>query len=181
VTDLLASGIVRGRSTSNFHDHQRNKCPKLGEAARLGIPGIMCDIPITASQTTIGTTTGEIIQPYNHQKFLAAAMKWIIVSGLPFTTIQNPHLRKAFEAANPAVRLQSARTLARKLENAYNILSDRVVNHPRSVTSTIHYIHDSWTDTGRKNSYFGIYATYIDDNLEYKEVLIRLMQADTQE
>ncbi|KAJ9095036.1 hypothetical protein QFC21_005829 [Naganishia friedmannii] len=120
--------IVKGRSTSNFHDHQRTKCPKLAEAARLGIPGIMCDIPITASQTTIGTTTGAIIQPYNHKKFLAATMKWIIVSGLPFTTIQNPHLQKAFEAANPAARLQSARTLARKLEDTYDIVLLRLLH-----------------------------------------------------
>lgn len=172
--------IVKGRSTSNFHDHQRTRCPRLAEAARLGIPGIMCDIPMTASQSTIGARTGELMQPFSQKRFLAATMKWIVVSGLPFTTIQNPYLQKAFEAANPAARLQSARTLARRLEDSYDIVSRKVVQHIQSVRSTIHYMHDSWTDTGRKNSYTGIYATYIDDNFEYKEILLRLLHTKGQ-
>ena len=166
---------VKGRSTSNFHDHQRTKCDKLAEAARQGIPGIMCEVPATASQTTISATSGALRQPYSHKAFLAATMKWIIVSGLPFTTIQNPHLQAAFHAANPEAQLQSSRTLARKLEDTYDIVSDRIVDHLRSINGTIHYAHDSWTDTGRKHSYFGIYATYVDDSFEYKEVLIRLL------
>jgi hypothetical protein len=167
--------VVKGRSTSNFHEHQRTKCTKLAEAVRQGIPGIMCEVPATASQTTISATSGTLRQPYSHKTFLAATIKWIIVSGLPFTTIQNPHLQKAFHAANPEAQLQSARTLARKLEDTYDIVSDRIVDHLRSINGTIHYAHDSWTDTGRKHSYFGIYASYVDDNFEYKEILIRLL------
>jgi hypothetical protein len=102
-------------------------------------------------------------------------MKWIVVSGLPFTTIENAHLQDAFKAANPDARLQSARSLARKLEDAYDTVSERVANVFRNQESTIHYTHDSWTDTGRKNSYIGTYATYIDEHWQYKEVLVRLL------
>lgn len=46
----------------------------------------------------------------------------------------------------------------------------------QNVRSTIHFAHDSWTDTGRKHSYFGIYATYVDETFQFKEVLVRLIQ-----
>lgn len=57
------------------------------------MPGIKCKVP---SQSTIDKESGGIIQPYEKHRFLAAVDKWIIVSGLPFTTIQNPFLQEAF-------------------------------------------------------------------------------------
>lgn len=165
---------VKGRSTSNFLDHQR-KCKGLAKAKLRGIPGIRCPVPDAETQSTIDGDSGTLVRSFTHKEFLSAVMKWIIVSGLPFTTIQNPHLQRAFSCANAEARLQSARSLARRLEDTFDIVNDRVLKTLRNVSSFIHYAHDSWTDSGRKNSYFGIYATYVDDHFEYKEVLIRLI------
>ncbi|KAJ9111766.1 hypothetical protein QFC22_006425 [Naganishia vaughanmartiniae] len=114
---------VKGQNTSNFLNHQRLSCKGLAEAIRSGMEGICCDPPAGGSQATIGEDTS-LVLPYNHNDFLAAVMKWIIVSGLPFTTIQNKHLQQAFLAANPAARLQSARSLGRKLEDTYDIVKE---------------------------------------------------------
>ncbi|KAJ9112258.1 hypothetical protein QFC22_006342 [Naganishia vaughanmartiniae] len=165
---------VKGQNSSNFLNHQRLSCKGLGEAIRLGMKGICCDLPAGGSQATIGEDTS-LVLPYNHNDFLAAVMKWIIVSGLPFTTIQNQHLQRAFIAANPAARLQSARSLCRKIEDTYDIVSERVTDLLRNSTAVIHYTHDSWTDSGKKNSYIGIYASFINKDYEYKEYLVRLL------
>jgi hypothetical protein len=170
--------FVKGQSTSNFHDHQRMKCTGLEEAYRRGMRGICCDalsIITIKSQTTIQRDSGQLVQPFNHRTFLAAVFKWIIVSGLPFTTIQNQHLQRAFQAACPDARLQSARMLARKLEDTYDVVSERVLVKIRSMKTVIHFSHDSWTDTGRKHCYFGVYVSFINDQWEYEEVLLRLL------
>ncbi|KAJ9112260.1 hypothetical protein QFC22_006344 [Naganishia vaughanmartiniae] len=164
--------IVKGSSTSNFLDHQRLRCTGLLEAHRLDHLGICCDVP---SQSTIAPKSGELQLPFTHADFLAAVMKWVIVSGLPFTTIENPHLQKAFLAANPLAQVQSARSLARRLEDTWDVVNERIIDMVNALPSTLHFLHDSWTDTGRKNCYFGIYATYITNNFEYKEVLLRLL------
>ncbi|KAJ9120568.1 hypothetical protein QFC24_005253 [Naganishia onofrii] len=166
--------LVKGQNTSNFLNHQRLSCKGLGEAIRMGMKGICCDPPAGGSQATLGEDTS-LVLPYNHNDFLAAVMKWIIVSGLPFTTIQNQHLQKAFLAANPAARLQSARSLGRKLEDTYDIVSERLTDVLRNSKAVIHYTHDSWTDSGKKNSYMGIYASFINKDYEYKEYLVRLL------
>ncbi|KAJ9094029.1 hypothetical protein QFC21_006129 [Naganishia friedmannii] len=163
---------TKGQNSSNFINRQRT-CPGLLEASRKGMPGIMCDVP--GNQSTFESATGALILPFNQQNFLAAVMKWIIVSGLPFTTIQNRHLQAAFHLANPDAKSQSARSLARKLESSYDIVNERFLAAIRSEVGTIHYSHDSWTDSGRKNSYFGIYVSFVNDQMEYKEVLLRLL------
>jgi hypothetical protein len=168
--------LVKGRSTSNFREHQEFRCTGLVAAAARGVEGIVCALPKKGSQATI-EQDGTLIQPFSHRSFLSAVMKWIIVTGLPFTTIENPHLQRAFLVSNPGARLQSARTVARRLEDTYDIVNDKVLELIRAIPSTLHYSHDSWTDSGRKHSYFGIYVTYIDpDDFEYKEVLLRLLR-----
>ena len=142
------------------------------------MPGICCEVPDTPVQATIHK--GKLVKPFNRSAFLQAVMKWIVVSGLPFSTIENPHLQAACHTANPDADLQSTRTLVRRLGEAYDLVNERVVAELRSVASTVHFVHDSWTDAGRKNSYFGIFATYIDSNFEYKEVLIRLIKMEGQ-
>ena len=176
VMDCRACGkSVKGQSTSNFHIHQRYKCPKLAEAATQGIPGIMCDVPTAGSQSTINQRTGGLVQPFHHRTFLDKVMLWIIVSGLPFTTIENVHLQAAFQAANQYATLQSARSLARKLEDTWDVLNNKVIAKVRKIRSLVHFSHDSWTDSGRKNSYFGVYVTFINDDWKYEEMLLRLI------
>jgi hypothetical protein len=163
--------LVKCQNTSNFITHQR-MCPGLLEAHRRGMPGIMCDVP---AQATFQQGSSELVLPFKHSKFLAAVMKWIIVSGLPFTTIQNPHLVQAFQEANPDARLQSARTLARKLEDTFDNVNTKVLDEVCRQDCILHYTHDSWTDSGRKNTYFGVYISYIDTNWQYQELLLTLM------
>jgi hypothetical protein len=76
---------------------------------------------------------------------------------------------------NPDANLPSARTLARRLEEMYDAVKAKVDAKLKSVKSTIHFAHDAWTDSARKHCYFGIYATYVDENFEYQEVLLRLL------
>lgn len=177
VCECRACGkMVKGRSTSNFRDHQRLGCTGLLAWAAAGGGGIVCALPKDGVQSTIEKDSGALVQPFNHRTFLSAVIKWIVVSGLPFTAIQNPHLQKAFLLANPEARLQSARTLARRLEDVYDVVNNKVLQVIRKVGSTLHYSHDCWTDSGRKNAYFGIYVSYINPNtFEYQECLLRLL------
>lgn len=126
-------------------------------------------------QATLGSTTKEIIKPYNAEVFKNAIIKWIIVSGLPFTTAENRHLRKAIRLANPQAELMSARTVVRRLEEKYEVVRNRVDDALRTTKAVIHYTHDAWTDSSGKKCYFGIFASWIDDSFEYREVLLRLI------
>ncbi|KAJ9095956.1 hypothetical protein QFC21_005318 [Naganishia friedmannii] len=103
----------------------RDLLTRLLEVCRESFP------PMTASQPTIQATSGALIQPFNfnHRTLMSSIMKWIIVSGLPFTTIENPHLQQAFLVANPAANLQSARTLGRRLEDIWDVVNDKVLNY----------------------------------------------------
>jgi hypothetical protein len=86
---------VKGQRTSNFLDHQKMYCTGLLAAYRRGVPGICCPVYDSGVQANIDATSGRVIKPFNLNVFLKQIIKWIIVSGLPFSTIQNPHLREA--------------------------------------------------------------------------------------
>lgn len=100
---------------------------------------------------------------------------WIITSGLPWTTIEDFRLKDAFLSANPQATLPSARTLVRSVEDLYSVVEKKVDQLFQSSNSTIHFTHDAWTDSAGKNSFFGIYGSFIDDKFQYREVLMRLL------
>lgn len=39
----------------------------------------------------------------------------------------------------------------------------------------MHYAYDAWSDSSRRKSYLDIVASFIDENFEYKELLLRLV------
>jgi hypothetical protein len=166
---------VRGRGTSNFLQHQRNSCSGLKQAKLLDWPGICCDVPDKDVQTTLDKSSGKVIQPFSSTKFQHAVTKWIVVTGLPFTTIENEELQETFALANPEAKLQSARTLVRRLEESYTTVRDRLDGTLVRQPSTIHYTHDAWTDSARKHCYFGIFVSFVDEGFEYREQLLRLI------
>ncbi|KAJ9116312.1 hypothetical protein QFC22_004752 [Naganishia vaughanmartiniae] len=125
------------------HRNSHRKSGRLIEAARKGMPGIKCPVPTT--QATIEKESGDIIPPFKQERFLAAVMKWIIVSGMPFTTIENKHLLKAFQAANPDARLQSARSMARNVEDTFDVVNEKVLAEIQAQPASIH----SLTTLGR--------------------------------
>jgi hypothetical protein len=57
---------------------------------------------------------------------------------LAFHNDPDPHLREAYQIANPDACLQSARILARKMESTYETVSARVIKHIKTAGTTFH-------------------------------------------
>lgn len=52
-------------------------------------------------------------------------------------------------------------------------MDERVIQ--ASKTPYIHYAHDTWTDTSRRNCYIGIYAYWLDEDFKLQSLLLRFM------
>jgi hypothetical protein len=76
---------------------------------------------------------------------------------------------------HPEATLPSADTIARKLEDMYETAEQQIDELLKASTATVHHAHDAWTDPVNCNCFFGIYASYIDDDFSFQEVLNRLV------
>lgn len=165
----------RGRN-SNLHTHQ-SRCPKLHKALRNGVPGITNKNRLrlqSSSSITIDPRTGGLTQPFSQDGVNDFLHKWVIGQGLPFTAVQAPELHALLRYCNPAIRAPCANTVRNHISAAYERCRAYVDARLAALNCTVHYAHDAWTDSERRNSFFGIYVSFIDCQYQYQEILLRL-------
>lgn len=157
---------ARLNSTSNLWTHARQSCPK--------VHALITGIKVDATQARLDGINA-VIQPFTKARLHHKVVEWIASSGLPFTTVESSALREIFKFLHQKAILPSADTVSRHLEQLYETTEEMVDNLLRENASVLHYAHDAWTDPAHRNCFFGIYASFIDEKFEYREVLLRLV------
>lgn len=175
------SWLRRRRGDDELEKQQQSLDPRkygLSQSTRLdqGCNGR----PTGQTQSRLGGFN-TVIPPFIKPRFIAMLADCIAASGLPFTAVEWAVLREICKFLHPEPVLPSADTMARTLENMYEAAEQPVDERLRSVAATVHYAHDAWKDPAGRNCFFGLYASYIDYDFVFQEILIGLVHLKGQQ
>jgi hypothetical protein len=167
---------IKGKVNSNLHTHI-GRCPGLQAAIQKGSPGIPAAILIKCQNKgpTINPATGKLQAPFNLEGLRQRINNMIIALALPFNTVENEEFRELLQYCQPAAKVHSRNTVRSDVQALYATYRDSVDEELKNVDSTIHWAHDSWTDSERRNCYFALVAFYVDSNFCHREVLVRFL------
>lgn len=75
----------------------------------------------------------------------------------------------------PSFKVPSANTIKNNLQRIYNEAQDKVDGRVRAASeeTVIHFAHDTWTDRECRNSFMGVIVTWIDQDWQRQEMLLR--------
>lgn len=78
---------------------------------------------------------------------------------------------------NPNVDLPCSNTIKNRLKFLYDPIKAKVDMRlsEMSKDTVSPYAHDAWSDEGMQNSYFGIFAYYVDEDYKYQKALMQVM------
>lgn len=170
------------KGTPNLHYHQR-RCRYILEAIRRKVKGVACtreqvigvDEP---RQTSLDSNSLSVIPPFSKEEFWKRLAIWVASDALPFRTVESPALRDVFRFCHPEAVLCSADTVASRIADEYTVLKNVVGEYLGSFDTTIHFSHDAWTDSHQSNGFLGVCASFVDENFQYREMLIALIHLE---
>ncbi|KAA1096430.1 hypothetical protein PGT21_016619 [Puccinia graminis f. sp. tritici] len=94
-------------------------------------------------------------------------MIWQIRQALPWTRIEDPYLRAAFQFANPKAILHGRRWSADESKKLYRVLKGNVFNELNTLDTRFTLIHDVWTTKGNRFAFIGAAAAYVNQDWKY--------------
>ncbi|KAA1074146.1 hypothetical protein PGT21_008426 [Puccinia graminis f. sp. tritici] len=183
----FCKGVYRGQinSTGNLKTHrdgstQADKsdkgCPNRNKAKLAGFtlpPSVAECRALAASKDGVDANQPGIkgfldLKPLFVNKVLnQLVMIWQIRQALPWTRIEDPYLRAAFQYSNPKALLYGRRWSADESKKLYSVLKKHVFNELNNLNTRFTLIHDVWTTKGNRFAFIGASAAYINDEWEY--------------
>ncbi|KAJ9094622.1 hypothetical protein QFC20_006862 [Naganishia adeliensis] len=166
--------------TTNLHTHQE-KCPMLLEAFKKRSAGVsqaavnVQRAQLGPLQTLLDGESGKVILPFNKADFLVKVADWIASDALALRIVESSKLRELLTYFNLLAKLCSADTITTTTAAEYERVKDKVISMLQNLDTVVQYAYDAWTDKFRSSEYFGIYASWIDEDFQYREVLLRLI------
>ncbi|KAE8219348.1 hypothetical protein CF319_g6943 [Tilletia indica] len=98
----------------------------------------------------------------------------IIQNALPFTYPKSKsHVRvvKSIDARS-VTALKSGSQVRRDLDKLYKSLKTNIKNELKGIDTLLALQHDAWTNIGFQHSFVAIVASYVNENWEYREILV---------
>jgi hypothetical protein len=92
--------------------------------------------------------------------------------------VENVSLRNVYKLSSPDAILPPADTVARRRSAMCDVVQAKVNKDLLSCPYVLDYEHDASTDSGHRNSFLGVYVSYISENFEYREVFSRSMHCE---
>lgn len=174
---IIAANPLKG--TPNLHYHQR-RCKYILEAIKRGVKGVACTRTQVvgadeARQASLDSASLSVIAPFSKEGFWKKLAIWVASEALPFRTVESPALREAFRFCHPEAVLCSADTVASRIADEFHEMKSVVGDYLGKLDTTIHYSHDAWTDSHQSNGYLGVCASFVDENFQYREMLVCLI------
>ncbi|KAA1070215.1 hypothetical protein PGT21_004164 [Puccinia graminis f. sp. tritici] len=94
-------------------------------------------------------------------------MIWQIRQALPWSRIEDPYLRAAFQYANRKSILYGRRWSADESKKLYSMLKRHVFDKLNSLDTKFSLVHDVWTTKGNRFVFIGAAIAYINPNWQY--------------
>ncbi|KAI7959599.1 hypothetical protein MJO28_003390 [Puccinia striiformis f. sp. tritici] len=94
-------------------------------------------------------------------------MIWQIRQALPWSRIEDPFLRAAFQYTNSKAQLYGRRWSADESKKLYDMLKSHVFHELDNLSTKFTLIHDVWTTKGNRFAFIGAAAAFINDDWEY--------------
>ncbi|EFP86049.2 uncharacterized protein PGTG_12005 [Puccinia graminis f. sp. tritici CRL 75-36-700-3] len=94
-------------------------------------------------------------------------MIWQIRQALPWSRIEDPFLRAAFQYRNSKAQLYGRRWSADESKKLYDMLKSHVFHELNNLNTQFTLIHDVWTTKGNRFAFIGAAVAFINNEWEY--------------
>ncbi|PLW57384.1 hypothetical protein PCANC_01779 [Puccinia coronata f. sp. avenae] len=94
-------------------------------------------------------------------------MMWQICQALPWSQIEDPFLRAAFQFSNPKAVLYGRRWSADEAKKLYSVLKSHVFDELNNLTTRFTLIHNVWTTKGNRFAFIGAAVAYVNEDWQY--------------
>ncbi|KAA1096407.1 hypothetical protein PGT21_015826 [Puccinia graminis f. sp. tritici] len=164
------------RDGSSQADKNAHGCPNRNLAKQAGVKlplSVAEQIAADAKAKSLGNKQTSItdfvnVKPAFVNRVLnQLLMMWQIRQALPWTRIEDPYLRAAFQFANPKAILHGRRWSADESKKLYRVLKGNIFNELNTLDTQFTLIHDVWTTKGNRFAFIGAAAAYVNQDWKY--------------
>ncbi|OAV85625.1 hypothetical protein PTTG_30386, partial [Puccinia triticina 1-1 BBBD Race 1] len=163
------------RDGSNQSEKKSHGCARRDEAKKRG-----AKLPLSVAERNLAQANGggDPKQPaisgflQNKQIFVNRVLNqlimiWQIRQALPWSRIEDPTLRAAFQYTNPKAFLYGRRWSADESKKLYSMLKKTVFDELNNLDTKFTLIHDVWTTKGNRFAFIGASVAYVNSDWEY--------------
>ncbi|KAJ9125546.1 hypothetical protein QFC22_000508 [Naganishia vaughanmartiniae] len=106
--------------------------------------------------------------------------EWIILHDVPVETVCSNEFGALISLIGTRhLQPPDVPTLKVNMRTMYHKALQAVIVHLRQVKSTVHFSFDTWAGHEGEHHYIGVFAHFINDTWQYKEVLIQLIRCSS--
>jgi hypothetical protein len=171
--------IYAGTGTANHIKHlaQHHQIAIGKNAGQPYRVSVIDQLQLAASNPQEQATINTLIRAFNPTYFFQLLIRWLVLTKMPFSAINSPHLRALLTYLNDAVRigdcLPSHGTIRSFVLKEYKRHKDTIKDILAAAPGQLHFSMDIWTGRNRK-SILGINTHFIDASHKQRSIVLAL-------
>ncbi|OAV91779.1 hypothetical protein PTTG_27879 [Puccinia triticina 1-1 BBBD Race 1] len=107
-------------------------------------------------------------EKFDNTTFNQIVTLWLIRQAFPWSRVEDPYLRAAFNYCQAAATLFKRKWAANSAKVLYLDLQKSMISSLKANDSKFNLVHDVWTTKGNRHGFIGASVTFIDNNWKYR-------------